>query len=388
MSEQATDSELNIMHHIQAIALIFVTNCLACSHEDSSRLELCVPFHSTAPETAAARTTGATLTSPDPPTPTHIIHAYHSPATAGHSQALDSPPAPLSALLAALFTAAAALFRDTCLHACLMLCHLLCVSQAQAPPHAALSSPLPAPTAKSPRTQRAAPAGGTHGSTNTFLVPRQARSASPAPKRVPSSLSSVDSATAEDPGPIGAPRSHPILDLIECGTSDSTLMHTSATSSNPTRRSRIYPPVDFSRRASAGRPLPPRSNANAAAAAAARPDATSVSGGSARSSVSAPHRRRGSAAEDGYASAAEQTVASVRESVATAVVSLQGQLRKDLQEDELQIFSVLGRGGYGIVYHGPYPLPRGPRTLFAWMSSALFLSYSFVYSFVPLSFMQ
>lgn len=57
-------------------------------------------------------------------------------------------------------------------------------------------------------------------------------------------------------------------------------------------------------------------------------------------------------AEDGYASAAELTVASVRESVATAVVSLQGQLRKDLQEDELQIFSVLGRGGYGIVYHG------------------------------------
>lgn len=66
--------------------------------------------------------------------------------------------------------------------------------------------------------------------------------------------------------------------------------------------------------------------------------------------------------EDGYASAAEATVASVRESVATAVVSLQGQLRKDLQEDELQIFSVLGRGGYGIVYHGgpPPPSPLSP----------------------------
>ena len=53
------------------------------------------------------------------------------------------------------------------------------------------------------------------------------------------------------------------------------------------------------------------------------------------------------------------SVASVRrmkEAVHREMMEMQG----DLQEQQLKIFSVLGRGGYGTVYHGaPWPAPRG-----------------------------
>ena len=42
----------------------------------------------------------------------------------------------------------------------------------------------------------------------------------------------------------------------------------------------------------------------------------------------------------------------VRGKVAAAVQELQGALQEELQEDQLQLFGVVGRGGYGTVYHG------------------------------------
>lgn len=49
-------------------------------------------------------------------------------------------------------------------------------------------------------------------------------------------------------------------------------------------------------------------------------------------------------------------VGSLRSEVANAVTQLQDALRSDLQEDQLEVLDVLGRGGFGTVYHGTPPL--------------------------------
>jgi hypothetical protein len=41
-----------------------------------------------------------------------------------------------------------------------------------------------------------------------------------------------------------------------------------------------------------------------------------------------------------------------RSTVAHAVLRMQGELQAELQEDEIHVFNVLGRGGFGTVYHG------------------------------------
>jgi hypothetical protein len=48
-------------------------------------------------------------------------------------------------------------------------------------------------------------------------------------------------------------------------------------------------------------------------------------------------------------------VYAARATVATAVLQMQAELQEELQDDQLQIFSVLGRGGFGTVYHGAAP---------------------------------
>lgn len=45
-------------------------------------------------------------------------------------------------------------------------------------------------------------------------------------------------------------------------------------------------------------------------------------------------------------------VGSLRSEVANAVTQLQDALRSDLQEDQLEVYDVLGRGGFGTVYYG------------------------------------
>lgn len=51
-------------------------------------------------------------------------------------------------------------------------------------------------------------------------------------------------------------------------------------------------------------------------------------------------------------SGSSATVALVRGEVRQAVTALQGALQAELHEDELQLYDVLGRGGFGTVYHG------------------------------------
>jgi hypothetical protein len=53
--------------------------------------------------------------------------------------------------------------------------------------------------------------------------------------------------------------------------------------------------------------------------------------------------------------AAVAAVVAVRGTVTQAVQQLQGTLQAELHEDELQIYDVLGRGGFGTVYHGENP---------------------------------
>ena len=53
--------------------------------------------------------------------------------------------------------------------------------------------------------------------------------------------------------------------------------------------------------------------------------------------------------------------AAVRGRVAAAVQEMQGALQAELQEDELKLYGVIGRGGFGTVYHGaPSPDLCGP----------------------------
>ena len=48
----------------------------------------------------------------------------------------------------------------------------------------------------------------------------------------------------------------------------------------------------------------------------------------------------------------EDAMMATRASVAGAIMRMQSDLRGELKEDQLQIFRVLGRGGFGTVYHG------------------------------------
>jgi hypothetical protein len=61
----------------------------------------------------------------------------------------------------------------------------------------------------------------------------------------------------------------------------------------------------------------------------------------------------------------DRGVHAARASVAGAVLQMQGELQQELQEDQLHIVSVLGRGGFGTVYHGA-PFVRMSSRPAAW----------------------
>ena len=58
----------------------------------------------------------------------------------------------------------------------------------------------------------------------------------------------------------------------------------------------------------------------------------------------------------GHGGAAEGSqhggIQGTRHTVAAAVLEMQGELQEELADEQLLLFSVLGRGGYGTVYHG------------------------------------
>lgn len=56
--------------------------------------------------------------------------------------------------------------------------------------------------------------------------------------------------------------------------------------------------------------------------------------------------------------AAETEATHVQGKVAVAVKEMQGALQTELQDDHLQLLGVLGRGGFGVVYHGAAPAAR------------------------------
>jgi hypothetical protein len=57
----------------------------------------------------------------------------------------------------------------------------------------------------------------------------------------------------------------------------------------------------------------------------------------------------------------------LKDTVHAAVQELQGALQADLHEEQLKVFSVIGRGGFGTVYHGAALCkPAGLRRLLAW----------------------
>jgi hypothetical protein len=48
----------------------------------------------------------------------------------------------------------------------------------------------------------------------------------------------------------------------------------------------------------------------------------------------------------------DREVYAARATVANAVLRMQGALQQELHEEHLQVHRVLGRGGFGTVYHG------------------------------------
>jgi hypothetical protein len=52
----------------------------------------------------------------------------------------------------------------------------------------------------------------------------------------------------------------------------------------------------------------------------------------------------------------QSQVTAVRTVFAAAVQQMQSTLQEELQEEEIEVYSKLGRGGFGTVYHGARPL--------------------------------
>lgn len=75
--------------------------------------------------------------------------------------------------------------------------------------------------------------------------------------------------------------------------------------------------------------------------APATPGSVNGGGGASAGTVSGPTGARG--------------VGTLKNEVANAVQQLQEALRTDLQEEALEVYTLLGRGGFGTVYHGSLP---------------------------------
>lgn len=59
------------------------------------------------------------------------------------------------------------------------------------------------------------------------------------------------------------------------------------------------------------------------------------------------------------------TVAHVKTAVETAIRGLQRELQHDLHEQDMHIFGLLGKGGFGTVHHGAFSPPRLPDISFS-----------------------
>ena len=90
-----------------------------------------------------------------------------------------------------------------------------------------------------------------------------------------------------------------------------------------------------------------------------------------------------SATSRGSGSSSSANVAVVRGEVQQAVAALQGALQAELHEDELQLYDVLGRGGFGTVYHGANRV-RSPHGLMHGMMSRTWFRHDSVTSAVSL----
>ena len=51
-----------------------------------------------------------------------------------------------------------------------------------------------------------------------------------------------------------------------------------------------------------------------------------------------------------------QRAAVMKEKLQSAVAAMEGELQGDLADADLRLFSILGRGGFGTVYHGALTL--------------------------------
>ena len=60
-------------------------------------------------------------------------------------------------------------------------------------------------------------------------------------------------------------------------------------------------------------------------------------------------------ASPGFVTVSSHRGSAVRGRVAAAVQEMQGALQAELQEDQLKLYGVIGRGGFGTVYHGARP---------------------------------
>ena len=74
-----------------------------------------------------------------------------------------------------------------------------------------------------------------------------------------------------------------------------------------------------------------------------------------RDGVTAESCRVASGSMESSGAQIRRGVGSLRSEVANAVTQLQDALRSDLQEDQLEVYDVLGRGGFGTVYYGALP---------------------------------
>ena len=126
-----------------------------------------------------------------------------------------------------------------------------------------------------------------------------------------------------------------------------------------TVRDTSTPPTGANRSDSASQSASPGYAAIAAAIAGGSTEQSS----SKRSPQNAPDRKRlssgcaGSSSRSGASPQQPVDVAAARTHVAHAVLDMQEHLQSELHEKQLHIYSVIGRGGFGTVYHGAPP-PR------------------------------